>query len=40
MSSVTKFDNGVFTVVNFSEVEIITDYGKVPARSYITGRGE
>ncbi|MBO5211260.1 MAG: hypothetical protein J6B80_04960 [Clostridia bacterium] len=40
MSSVTKFDNGVFTVVNFSDVEIITDYGKVPAKSYITGRGE
>ncbi len=40
MSSVTKFDNGVFTVVNFSDEEIITDYGKVPARSYITGRGE
>lgn len=40
MSSVTKFDNGVFAVVNFSDVEITTDYGKVPARSYITGRGE
>ena len=40
MSSVTKFDNGVFTVVNFSDVDIITDYGKVPARNYITGRGE
>lgn len=39
-ASVTKFDNGVFTVVNFSDVEITTDYGKVPARSYITGRGE
>ncbi len=40
MSSVTKFDNGVFAVVNFSDVEIVTDYGKVPPRSYITGRGE
>ncbi len=39
-SSVTKFDNGVFAVINFSDVEIITDYGKIPARSYITGRGE
>ena len=40
VSSVTKFDNGVFVVVNFSDAEITTDYGKVPARSYITGRGE
>lgn len=40
MASVTKFDNGVFAVVNFSDVEITTDYGKIPARSYITGRGE
>jgi len=39
-ASVTKFDNGVFTVVNFSDKEITTDYGKVPAKNYITGRGE
>lgn len=38
--SVTKFDNGVYTVVNFSDTEIITEYGSVPAKSYITGRGE
>ncbi len=39
-ASVTKFDNGVFAVVNFSDAEINTDYGTVPAKSYITGRGE
>ena len=39
-ASVTKFDNGVYTVVNFGEKEIVTDYGKVPAKGYITGRGE
>lgn len=39
-ASVTKFDNGVYTVVNFSDSEIITDYGNVTAKSYITGRGE
>jgi len=39
-ASVTKFDNGVYAVVNFGESEITTDYGKVPAKSYITGRGE
>lgn len=38
--SVTKFDNGVYVVVNFGETEIVTDYGKVSAKSYITGRGE
>lgn len=39
-ASITKFDNGVYTVVNFADTEIMTDYGKVPAKSYITGRGE
>ena len=39
-ASVTKFDNGVYTVVNFGEKEIDTEYGKVPAKNYITGRGE
>ncbi|MBO5322251.1 MAG: hypothetical protein J6B22_06615 [Clostridia bacterium] len=39
-ASVTEFDNGVYTVVNFGDNEIETDYGKVPAKSYITGRGE
>jgi len=39
-ASVTEFDNGVYTVVNFGEKEIVTDYGKVPAKDYITGRGE
>jgi len=37
-ASITKFDNGVYTVVNFSEEEIVTDYGKVSPKSYITGR--
>lgn len=39
-ASVTEFDNGVYTVVNFGDSEIETAYGKVPAKSYITGRGE
>lgn len=39
-ASVTKFDNGVFAVVNFGDSEIMTDYGNIPAKSYITGRGE
>ncbi|MBR4282175.1 MAG: hypothetical protein IKT35_00505, partial [Clostridia bacterium] len=39
-ASVTKFSNGVYAVVNMGESEIATDYGNVPAKSYITGRGE
>lgn len=39
-ASVTEFDNGVYTVVNFGDTEIQTAYGNVPAKSYITGRGE
>ncbi|MBP3390685.1 MAG: hypothetical protein J6L58_03250 [Clostridia bacterium] len=39
-ASVTEFDNGVYTVVNFGDSEIETAYGSVPAKSYITGRGE
>lgn len=35
---VVKFNNGVYTVVNFSEKEIETDYGTVQAKSYIYGR--
>jgi len=38
--AVTKFDNGVFTVVNYSDHEVNTVYGKVAAKSYITGRGK
>jgi len=37
-SSITKFDNGVYTVVNFGKEEIVTEYGKVSPKSYITGR--
>ena len=39
-ASVTRFDNGVYTVVNFGEKEIVTEFGNVPAKSFITGRGE
>ena len=39
-ASVTKFSNGVYAVVNMGDTEIVTDYGNVPAKSYITGRGE
>lgn len=39
-AAVTKFDNGVYAVVNYGETQITTDYGTVSAKSYITGRGE
>ena len=37
-ASVTLFDNGVVTVVNYGDAEITTDYGVVAPKSYITGR--
>ena len=40
LNQIKTFDNGVYVVVNFGETEIVTDYGKVSAKSYITGRGE
>ena len=36
-ASLTKFDNGVFAVVNYGEKEIETEYGNVAPKSYITG---
>ncbi|MBQ9355451.1 MAG: hypothetical protein IJT84_07215, partial [Clostridia bacterium] len=36
-ASLTKFDNGVFAVVNYGEKEIETEYGSVAPKSYITG---
>lgn len=39
-ASVTKFSNGIYAVVNMGDKEIVTDYGNIPAKSYITGRGE
>lgn len=35
---ITKFDNGVFAVVNYGKKEVQTQYGTVPAESWITGR--
>lgn len=36
---ITKFSNGVFTVVNYGNTEYNTEYGVVSAMSYITGMG-
>ncbi|MBE6778555.1 MAG: hypothetical protein E7541_04125 [Ruminococcaceae bacterium] len=36
--SVTRYSNGVYAVVNLGDTEAQTDYGKVPADSWITGR--
>lgn len=37
---VTKFENGVYAVVNYSENDISTIYGIVPAHGWISGREE
>lgn len=37
-SSLIKFDNGVYAVVNFSDKDIETEYGTVSAKGYIIGR--
>lgn len=38
-TSATIFDNGVVAVVNFSGKEQKTEYGVVPPKSFVTGRG-
>lgn len=35
---ITYFDNGVYSVVNYSSEEVNTEYGNVGAKSFITGR--
>lgn len=36
---ITKFSNGVYTVVNYGDTDYKSDYGVVSAKSYITGIG-
>lgn len=36
---ITKFSNGVYTVVNYGNTDYKSDYGVVSAKSYITGIG-
>ena len=36
----TKFSNGVWAVVNFSDNDVSCEYGKVSAQSFISGREE
>lgn len=38
--TLTRFDNGVYTVVNFTEEDYVSEYGKVKSRSFISGREE
>lgn len=35
---VTRFDNGVYSVVNYGDQEVQTEFGVVSPQSYITGR--
>lgn len=36
----TKFDNGVWTVVNFSDKDVTCEYGEISAKSFVSGRDE
>ena len=35
---ITRFDNGVYSVVNYGDTDAVTEFGNVPAKGYITGR--
>ena len=36
---ITRFDNGVYAVVNYGDTDAVTEFGNVSAKGYITGRG-